>query len=384
MFWGEYVGTRDSTTAKRQKEEDQQLLLDKVICKVSEQNYETWNGQVNVSINTANVQFHPFSKSVMQRSFRNRSMYFHGDSIIYYLVFAILLINNDKATNSSLPSLLLVPPGQNGKYPKAFRNPTIQKQWHQTHINHVTVGGLDFNPNNSFAGYTMNSSNTTIYQNYFESAYSPMDINPNPNIDIIYTNLGLMHAMPFYPLRKPDFTNPLIQLEQYIDNIIEYGQQLPNTKCIIFRNLNPIPIEVRNKQWKTWQVYYDRDNYNATSLNETHPQEQLNPAIQQCLSKYNITEQQIIGNIMNDTNITGYDICTKYTLTDHGSRHMNARIRYHILQKQLDKVEKPKVFYFDMYRLLNNRSQYTSDAIHYTQLKTLELYFITNIVNNWC
>ena len=154
-----------------------------------------WNGHVDVSINNANVQFHPFSKSVMQRSFRNRAMYFHGDSIIYYLVFAILLINNDKETYSSLPSLLLVPPGQNEKYPTAFRNPTIQKQWHLTHINQ----GVKLNPNKSFAGYTMTSSNTTIYQNYFESAYSPMDINPNQNIDIIYTNLGLMHAMPFYP-----------------------------------------------------------------------------------------------------------------------------------------------------------------------------------------
>lgn len=136
-----------------------------------------------------------------------------------------------------------------------------------------------------------------------------MDINPNQNIDIIYTNLGLMHAMPFYPLRIPDFTKPLLHLEQYIDDIIEYGQQLPNTKCIIFRNLNPIPIEVRTEQWKTWQAYYDHDNYNATSLNETHPLELLNPAIQQCLLKFNINEQQIIiGNIMNNTNITGYDI----------------------------------------------------------------------------
>lgn len=86
-YWGEY-----DTTAKQQKEEDQQLLLDEVISNVSEQDYKTWNGHVKVSINTANVQFHPFSKSVMQRSFRNRAMYFHGDSIIYYLVFAILLI----------------------------------------------------------------------------------------------------------------------------------------------------------------------------------------------------------------------------------------------------------------------------------------------------
>merc|ERR1712228_1087093 len=106
--------------------------------------------------------------------------------------------------------------------------------------------------------------------------------------------------------------------------------------------------------------------------------------ISECLKYYELRAGEI-GSL----NLTGIDLCAKYTLMSYGAIEINKRMKRWVNKKQRQLMQDEsdlKVIYFDAFSLYENRCQYSrqTDGRHYQAIEAVQTVALMNIVNNYC
>ena len=329
-----------------------QHIIDHLVIELSMRDYKKWNDDIIVD----GVDFKSFSKSFMESALFNRSLYFHGDSIIFYVVWSILAV---AAEAVHLNSFLYLN-NSTERFPDFFK----------------ACCSAEFAATQTVDGYK------GLFLDYFQHKYIfPETKHSIHSFDAIYTNLGLTHALHFYPQRDAALPELLKHTETFIDRFIDYAVNT-ESKCLIFRALNPIAESRYNGGYKRLSERYHEDN----AVLNGNEYEQL---IAGCLERLNMTENEII----HETpiyNISGGEICRKYSLSYQGSGNLNERLRKYVMwrQGQFERNQNInlKIIFLNAFALFDGHDENSpmGDGRHYTQIKTVEMYALFNVIHKWC
>eukprot|EP01084_Bolivina_argentea_P292899 503669_1 len=390
-----------------------QYVIDNFIYELSTKEYSIWNE--NMIINT--TLWHKFTPELLLSILAsNISILYDGDSVIRHhivIVFYILhyyfiepnnIHRSDAflSTNNFSTLFYCKKPSKTG----VINQPYIKKHYY-TYINDLYPYSFhNYSFKIRYRGYLGNQSSMQTYLNQEQT-------------NIIYTDLNTLHGLHLFPIRIEDkFVNVTMFIEKRIDEIVNNAIGHSNVKCLIVRSNNPICADKFEKEYKWMSLWYDVMNNNKNSsyidsvtdyvsndtvlvnitegVNHKHfilrkkdfyASEKFENIVQQCLDyvKHDLDQILYESNVTN-IKVTAYDWCKKYVFTSDGTKYVAERIRKYVHMKQTLIGNKLRLLFLDAYKLFNNHCEFTGpmDGRHYDQIKPVELYSFTNIVQKFC
>eukprot|EP01084_Bolivina_argentea_P176380 305250_1 len=377
-----------------------QIMLNKFI------DLRVQHGLNNVDIVYNNYYFNKLSINLLLDVLYNNSILFHGDSVLYYqcrylatLIHYILHYHNIstfQCLNPDKLSVLSLTPTEQECITNYLyihkKGKWIHTSWPQLILRHLLnydnfqLKSLYLFAKQMESSLSLNTDEIFyIFTNEIQKN-SPINSSEMFNVDIIISNLAATHLLHLFPARKfePKQVDLLINLELYYDRLIDIALNNNKTKCIIIEGVNPL---CDNKIYGQYMTV--NEQYQSIQNNQSN-QSSHNDLIWECLkhSELNAT-YTYVKNINSGSifKLNGIDLCLKYTFNKRGSINLSKRIQLYVMekQKQLKLINsRLNLFFYDKFKLLNNKCNFTNDGRHYNQILPYQLMTLLNIVNVWC
>eukprot|EP01083_Nonionella_stella_P263756 895602_1 len=381
-----------------------QHIVDQYIDVLSNQSYDTFNGEIKIP---GNHKFQKFSMEFINRSYHQIKLLIIGDSVARGLFnFLLTQLHNYKLSksysNTHSVNLQLNQFRDKLSYSMSFKsnefeyifNPKVNKRQHMV--------------NASKSGYWITYNKSLNWWNY-ENLHFWHWWNAWPNVtymndgNIVWKNVvnnivhnfGGLHQLHMHPCRPyPREAIPnIVTMESYMEATIDKAAANNHIKCFIIRNTNPICHDKFKGCYKEKiKRYYAMQNLTTSQIkNLTH--------FQECIKEYNISVDKMYTNYSyrdhgmefnHNQIINGVDLCSmKYTMSNFGANSLNQRMATFIKQKQIKMTTNNvsmRLIYFDGNKLLQNRCQYTTegDGRHYNHAEPVEVIAFFNIINSYC